>query len=143
MANKLPYDSLNHRIFERILLEKFKVMHIEPVNVSLLTEDSIMQLAQRCKYKITKEFWSQREQITHTFEIQVPSSWWQHFKQDKIHWKWFLKKFPVKTITLGKTITVDAYRVFMDMPCPMDENGAAYQHKFFIRALKEEDLNNN
>lgn len=137
MANKPPYNSLSHQTFERILLEKFRVIHMAPVNVSLFTENSVMEFAQWCKYKIMKEFWSQKERITHTFEIQVPASWWQHFKQDKIHWKWFLKKFPIKTTTMSKTIQIDARRVFIDIPCPKDENGVCYEYKEHVQIVNE------
>ncbi len=137
MANTPLYNETNKQIFERILLEKFRLIHMESVNVSLFTEESVMEFAQWCKYKITKEFWSQKNRTAHTFEIQIPSSWWQHFKQDNIHWKWFLKRYPIKTTTMRKTIQIDARRVFIDMPCLKDENGNNYEYKELVQIINQ------
>lgn len=42
------------------------------------------------------------ETVTVVAEVEIPSSWWQHFKQDAFP-AWLLRRFPVKTTKITKT----------------------------------------
>lgn len=55
------------------------------------------------------------ETVTVVAEIEIPSSWWQHFKQDTFP-AWLLRRFPVKTkkITRSNSKTFKAMALFPD-----------------------------
>lgn len=49
---------------------------------------------------------------TQTAELDVPASWWQHFKQtykDSRLLRRFVRRYPVKVTTLKKTVTFQRY----------------------------------
>ncbi len=62
----------------------------------------------------------------HLGQMNFPSSWWQHFKRDKMP-KWFVKRWPVKVTTY------DANRMYPNITIPHEKSVA----RIFLRPNSE------
>jgi hypothetical protein len=65
--------------------------------------------------EIRKYVWSQKlESKTVKLEIKVPTSWWQHLKQDHFP-QWAVKKWPVRYKTESKSYQFDVKALFPEL----------------------------
>jgi hypothetical protein len=59
-----------------------------------------------------------------TVTLEVPASWWQHFKSDhrnRFGFRWFVKRFPILLETWTKDVTFDRYYDYPDATIQLPE----------------------
>lgn len=60
-----------------------------------------------------------------TVTLEVPASWWQHFKadhRDRFGFRWFVKRFPILLETWNKEVRFDRYYNYPDARISLPED---------------------
>lgn len=60
-----------------------------------------------------------------TVTLEVPASWWQHFKadhRDRFGFRWFVKRFPILWETWNKEVRFDRYYDYPDAAISLPED---------------------
>jgi hypothetical protein len=128
-------------MFQRIELDvmeqalKYRISRTDLMNVDLniVTDHIGVATIQMIKRIATEQL--EEVTVTAVARVKVPTSWWQHFKQDKMP-AWFVKKFPVKyTVTEQvDTATVDVKAFYDKISIP------EHQHRVVIVKKDEDSL---
>lgn len=84
-----------HLTLEKFLIYYKKAYSYKNLNHNEYTLSAYIDLeVDRIIAQVNKYVWSEHLESPIAI-VQIPSTWWQHFKQDKFP-TWLIKKFPVK-----------------------------------------------
>ena len=116
--------------YETITLEKIKVQLAQEFHPHFfeMTKVTAKETMRGLMIKLHHEVFGQHRYQKYTVSIEVPASWWDHFKQDKMP-KWFLKLSPVKMKSKSQTVTFDHKKIFPDSTIRYPDGlGPVYYH---------------
>jgi hypothetical protein len=106
----IPEKEFKERQISKITLQELRFRlhkHIGAYSLRSIDVKSLStEMARDAAYQISIKILGQSNIRKYDVPIDIPASWWQHFKQD-VFPAWLLEKFPVKKTTHIRTVEFD------------------------------------
>lgn len=91
------------------------------------TKITVNNLADSLAIRMRSYILGQEDHQRYSVSVDIPATWWQHFKQDHAP-GWFVRRFPVKTKTVPRTVEFNHKMLFPKADVVPDHLGPVVFH---------------